>query len=168
MYFRLRLILSVLLISLVSALQAQSLKLTGKVLNEKNEPLAGVSVKITSGGGTTTDIEGRFSLSLASGKKYEIQFTAVGYAPKATNDAEVISGQANELNITLEVKAQTGDNVVVSTKASSARRETINSAIAFQKNTNTVAQIVSAETIRRSPDKNTSEVLKRVTGTSIQ
>src|SRR6185369_7046015 len=41
-------------------------------------------------------------------------------------------------------------------------------AISFQKNTNTVAQIVSAEAIRRSPDKNTGEILKRVPGTSVQ
>ncbi len=40
--------------------------------------------------------------------------------------------------------------------------------ISYQKNTNTVSQVVSAEAIRRSPDKNTGEVLKRVPGTSIQ
>ncbi|HAI83454.1 MAG TPA: hypothetical protein DCL43_07290, partial [Chitinophagaceae bacterium] len=37
-----------------------------------------------------------------------------------------------------------------------------------QKNTNTVAAVVSAEAIRRSPDRNTGEVLKRTPGASIQ
>ncbi len=167
MYSRLRLVLSVLLIGLFSFVQAQSLKLTGKVLNEKNEPLAGVSVKIVGGGGTTTDIEGRFSLNLTPGKKYDIEISAIGYAPKTINETEVVAGQANDLNITLEVKAQTGDNVVVSAK-STARRETVNAVISFQKNTNTVASVISAESIRRSPDKNTGEVLKRTPGASIQ
>ncbi|MEI2748710.1 MAG: TonB-dependent receptor plug domain-containing protein [Ferruginibacter sp.] len=40
--------------------------------------------------------------------------------------------------------------------------------IAVQKNTPVVAQVISAEAIRRSPDKNTGEVLKRVPGTSVQ
>ena len=168
MYFRLRLILSVLFIGLFLGAQAQSQKLTGKVLNEKNEPLAGVSIKIVGGGGTTTDLEGRFSLNLTPGKKYVIEFTAVGYNPKTIDDAEVIAGQVNDLSITLEVKAQTGDNVVVSAKTSSARKETVNAIIAFQKNTNTVASVISAESIRRSPDRNTGEVLKRTPGASIQ
>lgn len=169
MYFRLRLILSIIsCIGIFSFAQAQSIKLTGKVLNEKNEPLAGVSVKIAGNGGTSTDIDGRFSVSLATGKKYTVEFTAVGYATKTIEDVEVITGQINDLNITLEVKAQTGGNVVITAKTSTARKETINSVIAFQKNTNTVASVISAESIRRSPDKNTGEVLKRTPGASIQ
>ena len=168
MYLRLRLILSVLCLGLLSFAQAQSIKLTGKVLNEKNEPLAGVSVKIIGGGGTSTDIEGRFSLDLSLGKKYELEFSAIGYETKSITEAEMTAGQINELNITLQVKAKTGDNVVISVKTSSARKETVNSVIAFQKNTNTVASVISAESIRRSPDKNTGEVLKRTPGASIQ
>jgi len=79
----------------------------------------------------------------------------------------VAAGQANELNITLSIAARDMSGVTV-TARSSARRETANSMIAFQRNTNTVAQVVSAEIIRRSPDRSTSEVLKRVPGTSIQ
>ena len=45
--------------------------LTGKVINEKNEPLAGVSVKIVNGGGTSTNAEGRYSIILLPGKKYQ-------------------------------------------------------------------------------------------------
>ena len=117
----------------IIAAHAQTIRLTGKVLNEKNEPLAGVSVKIVGGGGTTTDIEGRFSISLIPGKKYDIEISAVGYAAKTINETEVMAGQVNDLSITLEVKAQTGDNVVVSAKTSTARKETVSAIIAFQK-----------------------------------
>ncbi len=165
---RTRLTITVFFLAFVSFAQAQNIKLTGKVLNEKNEALPSVSIKIVGGGGTTTDVEGRFTLSLTPGKKYEIRFTAVGYEAKAINEVEVISGQINELDITLQVKAQTGDNVVVSAKTTSARKESVNAVIAFQKNTNTVASVISAESIRRSPDKNTGEVLKRTPGASIQ
>jgi len=152
----------------VSLTQAQSAKLTGKVLNEKNEPLAGVSVKIVgSQGGVATDIEGRFSLNLSVGKKYELEISAIGYETKTITDVDVVSGQPNELDIVLKIEAKQNQEVIVRS-VSTARKETVVSAISFQKNTNTVASIVSAETIRRSPDKNTGEVLKRIPAASVQ
>jgi TonB-dependent receptor len=147
---------------------AQTIKLTGKVLNEKNEPIIGASVKITGSGGTATDVEGRFSLALTPGKKYELQISAIGYETKTISEVEVSSTQANEFNVTLSIKVKTGDNVTVTAKTLSARKETVNAVISFQKNTNTVASVISAESIRRSPDKNTGEVLKRTPGASIQ
>lgn len=168
LYVRLRYLLLPVLVTLGVFVQAQSLRLNGKVINEKNEPLPGVSVKIAGGGGTSTNVEGRFSLSFLTNKKYVLEISAVGYSPKQIEDAVAFAGNAGELTITLEVKAQTGDNVIVSAKTSSARKETVNAVIAFQKNTNTVASVISAETIRRSPDKNTGEVLKRMPGASIQ
>lgn len=148
--------------------QAQTAKLTGKVSNTKNEPLSGVSVKIVGEtGGTATDVEGRYTLVLAPGKKYELEFSIVGYESKTITEVEVITSQLNELNITLDVKAKAGEEVVVTGRRSSARLETVNSIISFQKNTNTVASVISAESIRRSPDKNTGEVLKRTPGASI-
>lgn len=146
---------------------AQNVKISGKIVNEKNEPLAGVSIKTHTGAGTTSTVDGNFSLSLATGIKYEIVFSAVGYATKTIEDVEVTSGGVNELNVVLQTEAKDMNTVVVAAR-SSARRETVNSLIAYQKNTNTVASVISAEAIRRSPDRNTGEVLKRVPGTSIQ
>ena len=145
---------------------AQNNKLSGKVLNDKNEPLPGVTVSagaVT----TTTDVDGNFSLNLAPGKKYVLTFSTVGYATKTVNDAEVIAGQANEINVVLSAAAKDLGGVTVRA-TSTARRVSVNALIQYQKNTNTVASVISAESIRRSPDRNTSEVLKRVPGTSIQ
>jgi TonB-dependent receptor len=162
-----RLISTFLLVISISTSFAQNIFLSGKVMNDKNEALPGVSIKAAGAGGTTSNVDGNFSLSLTPGKKYEISFTAVGYAPKTLTDVEVVSGQTNELNILLNVSAK--DLAVVTVAArSNARKETVNSMIAYQRNTNTVAQVISAEVIRRSPDKSTSEVLKRVPGTSVQ
>ena len=65
----------------------------------------------------------------------------------------------------METATKTEAEIVIRT---TRRQETTAALIAYQKNTNTVAQVVSAESIKRSPDKNTSEVLKRIPGTSIQ
>src|SRR5205085_7137042 len=91
----------------------------------------------------------------------------VGYETKIISEVEALAGQVNELNVTLKQSTKQETGVVITAKTTQ-RRESVNSIIAFQKNTNTVAQVISAEAIRRSPDKNTGEVLKRVPGTSIQ
>ncbi|MGN6166058.1 MAG: outer membrane beta-barrel protein [Flavisolibacter sp.] len=152
----------------VSSVQAQTLKLSGKVVNEKNEPLAGVSVKLPNGSGTTTNVDGQFDLALQAQKKYGLVFSIVGYVSKTISDVEVSNNQHNELNVVLQISSKDLNNIVITANRSNARRETVNSMIAYQKNTNTVAQVISAEAIRRSPDKNTGEVLKRIPGTSIQ
>ena len=148
---------------------AQTGKLSGKILNAKNEPLAGVSIKIVgAAGGATTDQNGLYTLTLATGKKYDLDFSAVGYSLKALSDIEVKEGQVTTLDIVMEPAGKSLAGVTVTATRSNARKETVNSLIQFQKNTNTVAAVVSAEAIRRSPDKNTGEVLKRIPGTSIQ
>jgi hypothetical protein len=148
---------------------AQTLRYSGKVMNTKNEPLAGVSVTIAgTSTGTTTDAEGNFSLNLVQNKKSELLFSAVGYASKTLTDIEVSKATLNEGIVIMEQLAKTGDNVIVTVSRATARRETAAALIAYQKNTNTIASVLSAESIRRSPDKNTGEVLKRIPGTSIQ
>ena len=145
--------------------QAQNIKLTGKVVNDKNESLSDVSINAVSGAGTKSDVDGNFTLILTAGK-HVLTFSTIGYAAKQI-EVDITAGHLNELNIVLQTASKDLNNVVVSAR-STARRETVNSLIAYQKNTNTVASVISAEAIRRSPDRNTGEVLKRVPGTSIQ
>jgi TonB-dependent receptor len=156
-------LITVLIISSVSIAQSLN-KVNGKVLNNKNEALAGASISIEGlAGGTSTDIEGHFTLSIPVGKEVSLKITAVGYKPKTLTQVQATQ---EELNIVLEQASKNLEGVTV--RASSIKRETVNSLIAYQKNTSTVSQVISAEAIRRSPDKNTGEVLKRIPGTSIQ
>lgn len=164
-----KILLTILVIIVSTQIDAQNIKLTGKVLNIKNEPLAGVSVKISGlAGGTVTNLEGGFILTLTAGKKYELEFSTIGYESKIISDVEIVNGQVNELNIILEIKEKSGENVIIRAKRTTARKETVASVITFQKNTNTIATVISQESIRRSPDKNTGDVLKRIPGASVQ
>lgn len=155
-------------LGLMSFSFSQTGKVSGKITNGKNEAVAGVSIKIEgAAGGTTSDIDGRYVLTLSTGKKYTLVFTSVGYQSKSVPDVEITAGQETQLDILLEEsKKNTLSGVVIT--GTTPRRETVNATISFQKNTNTVASVMSAEAIRRSPDKNTGEVLKRVPGTSVQ
>lgn len=161
-----RLVIIGMMIFISQAILAQTGKVSGTVADENNKPVIGATIKVlTLNTGAATDVDGHFEMSLPAGKKYEIEISAVGFGTKTLTDVEVNAGQVNSLNITLVVKANNLDNVTVKT---SARKESTNALITFQKNTNAVAQVISAEAIRRSPDKNTGEALKRVTGLSIQ
>ncbi|MEN9524790.1 MAG: hypothetical protein RLZZ256_174, partial [Bacteroidota bacterium] len=163
-------LLALLILMLSTTLSfGQNLKLAGKITNSKNEPLSGVSIKIQgSNTGTITDVEGRFTLSLSVGQKYTLTLSAVGYESKTIGEVEVKAGQYNELNVVMEVKEKVGEGVTITSKGSTARKESVNALITFQRNTNTVASVIAAETVRRSPDRNTGEVLKRTPGASVQ
>ncbi|MES2849712.1 MAG: carboxypeptidase-like regulatory domain-containing protein [Bacteroidota bacterium] len=160
------LVICLLLISTLSVL-AQKGKIDGKITDAKTgSPLSGISVTIKeTGKGVATDLDGRYVLNVEAGKKYTLKISSTGYEAKEITEVETGSDGIAHIDIALEVKSKTQDEVVV--KSSSAKKETVNALISFQKNTNTVASVISAEAIRRSPDRNTGEVLKRTPGASL-
>lgn len=163
----LRILFLICLIFSFSVAHAQIIRLNGKVTNEKNEPVVRASIKIVgSQSGTTSDVEGNYSLSLNTGTTYQIEVSAIGYVSKSISDITVAEGIVNELNIVLETKSTTQENIVI--RATSRRQETTNALITFQKNSTALSSGVAADFIRRTPDRNTGEVLKRVSGASIQ
>jgi CarboxypepD_reg-like domain/TonB-dependent Receptor Plug Domain len=147
---------------------AQKGKIEGKVTDAKTgNPVSGVSVVIKeTGKGIATNLEGRFPLTIETGKKYILTITSTNYEGKEITEVETGADGIAHLDIALTAKSKTEEGVVV--RSSTAKKETTNALIAFQKTTNTVASVISAEAIRRSPDRNTGEVLKRLPGTSIQ
>ncbi len=151
---------------------AQKGEIAGKISNSKNEGLAGVTIKISGGvtGAVKSDVDGHFSFTAEFGKKYTITLSYIGYKDKTVDEISISNANEEEaVNIIMEEGGKSLESVTVKSSArGSAKGETINALIAYQRNTSTVAQVVSGEAIRRSPDKNTSEVLKRVPGTSVQ
>ena len=166
-----RILLFILCFVTVASVYAQKAKLTGKVTNVKNELLVGVTVTLKSDKNlvSKTDIEGRFSFNIDINKAYNLELSYVGYkaktievSPAKTTNEEVI------IDVLLEESGKKLTDVVVSATRSTNKGATDNALIAFQKNTNTVASVISAESIKRSPDRNTAEILKRTPGASIQ
>ena len=159
------LIFNLLIISNISF--AQKGILEGKIADSKtNSPIPGVTVQVTEENiNKAANVDGQFSFSLDAGKKYSLKITAVGYQIKIVDEVTVEAGKTTILNINIDAASKTEGEVVI---RSSARKESIASLISLQKNTSVVASVISAEAIRRSPDKNTGEVLKRVPGTSVQ
>ena len=148
---------------------AQNGKIEGKITDAKTGlPLTGVSVSIkNSTKGTSSDLEGRYILNVTGLTGKITLVFSYGGSVKDVEDIEVSEAKVTTQDVSLEVKAKTGDAVIVRS-STNARKETAASLITFQKTTNTVASVISAEAIKRSPDRNTGEVLKRTPGASIQ
>ena len=165
--------ISILITFVLSTLlvQAQKAKLSGKVTNSKNEALISVTVSLK--GERTmvskSDVEGRFSFNIEVNKNYTLVLSYVGYKESTiTNIKATVENEEVIKDVLLEEAGTKLTDVVVSSSRGNNKGETINALIAYQKNTNTVASVISAESIKRSPDRNTAEILKRTPGASIQ
>lgn len=86
---------------------AQTKKISGKITDENNKPLEGVSVSLkTAGSGTSSDAEGNYSLNVPNAKDVLV-FSAIGFMGK-----EVELGSSTVINISLK-KDVAGLNEVV-------------------------------------------------------
>jgi TonB-dependent receptor len=147
---------------------AQTGKISGKVSDKKSgETLIGVTVKIK---GTTkgmaTDVDGKYSLlGLATGK-YTLVFQYVGYNGKEISDVEVTTGKTTVFDLVLDETG--GENLTEVVIQGSFKKESVNALYAQQKNSAVISDGISSESIKRSPDRNTSDVLKRVSGATVQ
>ena len=142
--------------------------LKGTVIEEANGrtlPAVNVLIKGTKFA-TTTDADGNFIFRNIEIGKYEVQFSTIGFDTKLISDVEVVKDDAIALNVSMVEKKNVLDEVII-TKVK-AKAESIKSLLTAQKNSVRVSDGISAETIKRTPDRTTSDVLKRISGASIQ
>lgn len=152
--------------------------ISGKVVEESSgSPLSGVTVTLeTPARSAVTNSDGQFTISNLPAGRYELLFSLPQYEKKSVSDIDVPTNDFAVISVTLAgikpAVTSTGNpekaiEGVVITKTR-ARAETVNALLTQQKNSIRVSDGISAETIRRTPDRTTSDVLKRVSGASIQ
>lgn len=134
--------------------------LTGQSL-----PSATVTIK-TLNISRVSDSEGNFIFSKIAPGIYDIKITCFAFQTKEITEVVVVKDEFNALTISLEKKNNQLDEIVI--KTTRAKVESVKSLLIQQKNSANVSDGISAETIKRTPDKNTSDVLKRISGASIQ
>jgi len=160
--------LTVLVLFLGITAYAQTGKISGVVSDKKTgETLIGVTVKIKgTTKGVSTDVDGKYTLQAMANGKHTLEFSYVGYQTKEVSDVEVKAPSVTSLNIVLsEAGGQNLQEVVVK---ASFKQESVNSLYAQQKNSALISDGISSDQIKKSPDKNTSDVLKRISGATIQ
>ncbi len=131
-----------LIVVLSGKLQRQSIRITGTVTGDNNEPLSGVSVQVKgASAGTSTDNKGEYSIT--AGEKDTLVFSYIGY----TSRELPVNGQ-NVLNAQLNTSNKALDQVVV-IGYGSQRKGDITSAIST----------ISTKDVASRPIISTSEVL---------
>lgn len=145
---------------------AQNGFVSGKVVDQTTgEELIGVAILIKGATkGTSTDIDGTYKLELAPGT-YDLQVSYISYQTKVITGVVVKPKEITSLNITLQSSEKELGEIVIEAKVD---RETSAALVLEQKNSVVLFDGISADQIRKTPDRNTADVLKRVSGATIQ
>ncbi|MCX6183839.1 MAG: TonB-dependent receptor [Flavobacterium sp.] len=142
--------------------------LKGTVLDESNgKPVPGINVVVKNTKyALSTDMDGNYIFRSIPAGTYEVEFSSMGYASKLISEVIIKEKEITDLSPSLgEQKNMLNEVVITRTKA---KTESVKSLLIAQKNSISVSDGISAETIKRTPDKSTSDVIKRISGASIQ
>lgn len=148
-------------------LSAQKGKITGIVINASSgQPLPNASVILIQKNVTiAADQNGNFSFNNLSAGIYSVTCSYGGHVEKMIDDIVVRENEPVTINISLDEK-KAGEVTIVSKR--SAKVESVASLLIAQKNSANVSDGITAESIRKTPDRSTGDVIKRVSGASIQ
>lgn len=148
---------------------AQSGKITGKVIDAgSGQGLANATVILIEKSRTqVADLNGNFAFNKLESGNYSLGCSYVGYIEKVIDEIIVKDEDNTAITISLEQK-KASDTLVIKATRVRAATETVASLLIVRKNSANVFDGITAESIRHTPDKSTSDVLKRVSGASIQ
>ena len=159
---------SLLIVLISSAIYSQTTIIKGTVVEEgTGKTIPGVLVKVLNTKlATQTDASGNFIIRNVPVGKQELEFSDFTLDTKIISDVDAIKDETTSLTVSMAEKNNTLNEVVI--KRTKMKAESVASLLSVQKNSARVSDGISAETIKRTPDKTTSDVLKRISGTSIQ
>ena len=136
------------------------------IIADSMEVLTGASVSLA---GTTlgaiTDLDGHFLISNVPAGKWTLRASFIGYQkyelPVTIHEGENL--RMGKLRLNLETRS----TKEVTVKAQSRKGSEIQ-AIDLTKNSQKIITVISSENIKKLPDKNAADALKRIAGVAIQ
>ncbi len=148
--------------------QAQS-KIRGKVVDKATgEALIGVSVYIKGTSlGCSTDENGVYELRLEPGT-YEVSVKYILYKDLSFPGMSIERDQEIVKNIELEEESSNGKELNEAVVRAEVKKNSIAAIYVERRNGVSLSDGLSSEQFKKTPDRNVSDVLKRVSGTSIQ
>ena len=147
-------------------LVAQTGTLRGTLYDEntgESLPFANVVIPNTDKG-TTTDLDGAYSLQLDPGT-YSIEFSFIGYAAKVIEEVEIKAGEVTVLDASLGENAQQLETVVIT---ASQARNTEAALATLQRKSINVIDGISASSFKKIGDSDAAAAVKRVPGVSVE
>lgn len=139
--------------------------LQGTILDEKGSPVTGATVSVPSTTiGTTADADGKYKLSNIPSGTTDVQISFMSFETLVVKDVKITANKATPLDVVLkEASTQLGEVVVTATYSEASA----SGLYAKQKNMAVMSDGVSADMIKKTSDNNVAQVLKRVSGVTI-
>lgn len=164
---RLKFLLLLLISTVAFANDPQSGRIAGKITDKKTgEELIGVSVQIEGTSiGAATDFEGKYIINNVPVGTYTLLVSYISYNKKILKGVEVKAKEVTTYNISLEEATKDLTEVVIQAEV---KKESANALLIQQKNSVSVSSGVSADLIKKTPDRTTADVVKRISGASVQ
>lgn len=161
------LIALVLLLLLTELSFSQNSSIKGKVIDEKTgETMPGVVIKMKGvSKGVSSDMDGEFIIPNTPPGKYTLVFSAAFYDDKEIPNVVVVAGEPTILTVTMSDEEKGLEVVEI---VATLNKESNVALLAEQKNNASVSDGMSSDNIKKTPDSRTSDVLKRISGASIQ
>jgi len=145
-------------------LNAQTV-ISGQLTDKENgELLMGATVLLQGTQmGSVADFDGNFQISSIPNGNYTLEVKYLGY--KAITMPITANGIPIALNFQMESDTKVLEGVMIVGKAD---RNTISAMTKLQQKSTSMLTGITSQDIQRTPDRNTSDVLKRVSGTTVQ
>ncbi|WP_162946337.1 TonB-dependent receptor [Chitinophaga barathri] len=145
------------------AIPAKPGRISGRITDEKGDPLPGATIRvIETGGGTQSAVDGSYVLNLPPGV-YTLEISYVSFVTRQITEVVITEGKTTPLSITMKVNTKGLKEVKVT---SGYKKASIAALYAQQQNRAVLSDGISAEQIGATPDKHVGETLKRITGVS--
>lgn len=152
----------------IAVANAQNGRISGTILDAKTgETLPGATILIEgTTRGASADFDGKFSINNVQAGKITLVVSYISYNTKKITDVTIKPNDVLDVNVQLE--ASSSQDLQEVEVVVTLNKENNTALVLQQKNNASVSDGISAETIKRSPDRTTSDVLKRISGVTIQ
>lgn len=167
MRVHLRFLLFISLLSSSFSAFSQTGGIAGKVQDKSNgESAFNAAVTVLGQSkGTYTDFDGYYSIQGLAPGTYTITVQLLGYQKTSISGVKVEAGKTTKLDIALQTASEELGEITVTAEAV---RNSVQAIQLTQKNSSVVLEGVSSEQIRRMPDNNSADILKRTSGTTVE
>ncbi len=147
---------------------SQNGRISGTVLDSKTgETLPGAMILIEgTTRGASADFDGKFVINNVPAGKVTLVVSYISYTTKKIGGVTVTANEATDVNVMLD--ASTSADLAEVEVVVTLNKENNTALVLQQKNSAAVSDGISAETIKKTPDRTTADVLKRISGVTIQ
>ena len=130
-----------------------------------SDPLPGAVAKIQgTTTGSETDLDGNYEITGLQPGTYTLEISYVGYETKVITGVIVNANEVTRVDVSLGEQEIVTQEVTVEATNSTANEEAL---LLEQKNSENIQDGISEQQIKRAPDSQASDVIKRISGVNI-